>query len=54
MTETKKTKNTFLNSALEAKKNKASFENGKHGKNVPKPGRGFGSTTVVRRSGRGC
>lgn len=53
MTDEKKTKKTFLNSALEAKKNKAAFLQGQQGKSVPKPSKGFGGATVVRRSGRG-
>lgn len=53
MTDQKKTKNTFLSAALEAKKNKAAFLQSQQGKNVPKPNKGFGGATVVRRSGRG-
>lgn len=53
MTEQKKTKNTFLSAALEAKKNKAQFQQSANGKQVPKPSKGFGGATVVRRSGRG-
>lgn len=53
MTDEKKPKNTFLSAALEAKKNKAQFQQSANGKHVPKPSKGFGGATVVRRSGRG-
>lgn len=53
MTDQKKTKNTFLSAALEAKKNKAQFQQSANGKQAPKPSKGFNATTVVRRSGRG-
>ena len=53
MTDEKKTKNTFLSAALEAKKNKNLFQQQSQGKRVPKPNKGFGGPTVVRRSGRG-
>jgi hypothetical protein len=53
MTEEKKSKNPFINMALEAKKNKAAFTQGKQGKPIPKSNKGFGGPSVVRRSGRG-
>lgn len=53
MTEEKKSKNTFLNAALEAKKNKNLFQQQVQSKNVRKPNKGFGGPSVVRRSGRG-
>ncbi len=54
MTEEKKSKNPFINMANEAKKNKPGFVNGKQtNQKVPKPNKGFGGPSVVRRSGRG-
>lgn len=54
MTEEKKSKNPFINLANEAKKNKPAFVGGKAGNSkVPKPTKGFGGPSVVRRSGRG-
>ena len=56
MTEEKKSKNPFINMANEAKKN----TNGLHPglgkapkKQGPKPSKGFGGSSVVRRTGRG-
>lgn len=51
MTEEKKNKNPFINLANQAKKNNPAFK-GKHN-NAPKPSKGFGGASVVRRSGRG-
>lgn len=51
MTEQKKNNNPFINLANQAKKNSPSIK-GKH-VNAPKPNKGFGGPTVVRRSGRG-
>jgi|LakMenEpi03Aug12_release.lakeMendotaPanAssembly.Ray.scaffolds.fasta_scaffold1430303_2 hypothetical protein len=54
MTEEKKSKNPFINMALEAKKNKAAFNQGKQGsKPIPKSSKGFGGPSMVKRSGRG-
>jgi hypothetical protein len=54
MTEEKKSKNPFVNMANEAKKNKPGFVAGKTvQQKAPKPSKGFGGATVVRRSGRG-
>lgn len=54
MTEEKKSKNPFINMANEAKKNKPSFITGKGAnQKAPKPSKGFGGPSVVRRSGRG-
>lgn len=54
MTEEKKSKNPFINMANEAKKNKQNFVSGKSNQpKVPKPSKGFGGPSVVRRSGRG-
>ena len=52
MTEEKKSKNPFINMANAAKKNANPFTNNKQSK-APKPNKGFGGATVVRRSGRG-
>lgn len=52
MTEEKKSKNPFINMANAAKKNANPFNNNKQTK-TPKPSKGFGGATVVRRSGRG-
>jgi hypothetical protein len=52
MTEEKKSKNPFINMANAAKKNANPFNNQKQSK-APKPNKGFGGATVVRRSGRG-
>lgn len=55
MTETKKSKNPFINLANEAKKSNTQKMYGGTSttQKVPKPTKGFGSTTVVKRSGRG-
>jgi len=55
MTEQKKSKNPFINLANEAKKNNPSKQYGANTNNtkMPKPSKGFGGPTVVRRSGRG-
>jgi hypothetical protein len=55
MTEIKKSKNPFINLANEAKKNNTQKMYGKTStiQKAPKPSKGFGSTTVVKRSGRG-
>lgn len=52
MTEQKKNNNPFINLANQAKKNVNPSVKGKH-VNAPKPSKGFGGATVVRRSGRG-
>lgn len=53
MTE-KKSKNPFVNMANDAKKNNQHPGLGKAPKTQgPKPNKGFGGATVVRRSGRG-
>lgn len=53
MTE-KKSKNPFINIANDAKKNNAPMITGKKGEQkAPKPSKGFGGATVVRRTGRG-
>ena len=53
MTE-KKSKNPFINMANDAKKNNAPMITGKKGElKAPKPSKGFGGATVVRRTGRG-
>lgn len=46
------TKNSGLRQALESKKNKLS-QNGFANQKAPKPNKGFGGATVMRRSGRG-
>lgn len=50
----KKSKNPFINLANEAKKNNTTngFNKTTNSK-VPKPNKGFGLPSVVRRSGRG-
>lgn len=54
MTEEKKSKNPFINMANDAKKNKPAFITAKNSnQKTPKPSKGFGGPTVVRRSGRG-
>jgi len=45
-------KNKTLKQALELKKNKA-LHNGFANQKAPKPNKGFGGATVMRRSGRG-
>ena len=53
MTE-KKNPNPFINLANEAKKKNAPMINGKKTEQkAPKPNKGFGGTSVVRRTGRG-
>lgn len=52
MTEPKKSPNPFINMANANKKNNAQAPKTKN-HNVPKPTKGFGSATTVRRSGRG-
>jgi len=54
MTEEKKSKNPFINMANDAKKNSPKLPGAKAvQQKVPKPSKGFGGATVVRRSGRG-
>lgn len=54
MTEEKKSKNPFVNMANEAKKNKPVFASAKNvNQKAPKPNKGFGGPSVVRRTGRG-
>ena len=55
MTDEKKSKNPFINMANDAKKAKLNQMYGKASANIkaPKPSKGFGGATVVRRSGRG-
>ena len=53
MTE-KKNPNPFINMANEAKKKSAPMITAKKGENkTPKPSKGFGGASVVRRTGRG-
>ena len=52
MTEEKKSKNPFVNMANQAKQNKPQFGKQTITK-APKPSKGFGGPSVVRRSGRG-
>jgi len=53
MTE-KKNPNPFINLANEAKKKKTPMLTGKKSEQkVPKPSKGFGGASVVRRTGRG-
>jgi hypothetical protein len=53
MTE-KKNPNPFINLANEAKKKNAPMINGKKTEQkAPKPSKGFGGSSVVRRTGRG-
>ena len=53
MTE-KKSPNPFINLAIEAKKNSPRLPETKAAKQkVPKPNKGFGGSSVVRRTGRG-
>jgi hypothetical protein len=53
MTE-KKNPNPFINLANEAKKKNAPMLTGKKSEQkVPKPSKGFGGSSVVRRTGRG-
>jgi len=51
MTEEKKTKNPFINIANAVKKNN-SHPNQQQNK-VPKPNKGFGGATTMRKTGRG-
>jgi hypothetical protein len=54
MTEEKKSKNPFINLANEAKKSNTPSVFGKlKTQKVPKPSKGFGAPTMVKRSGRG-
>ena len=56
MTEQKKSKNPFVNMANEAKKNNPAKQFGANANTnvkMPKPSKGFGGPSVVRRSGRG-
>ena len=53
MTETKKSKNPFINMANEAKAKQPFPQKGGFKPPSPKPSKGFGNATVVRRSGRG-
>jgi hypothetical protein len=53
MTEEKKSKNPFINMANEAKKAATGFPNQKQETKAPKPSKGFGGATTVRRTGRG-
>jgi hypothetical protein len=52
MSENSNNKNSGLRQALESKKNKALL-NGFANQKAPKPNKGFGGATVMRRSGRG-
>lgn len=52
MTE-KKNPNPFINLANQAKKNNAPKFDPKGGGKTPKPSKGFGGPSVIRRSGRG-
>ena len=52
MSEEKKSKNPFINMANAAKKTAAVVPNQQQGK-APKPSKGFGGASVVRRTGRG-
>jgi hypothetical protein len=54
MTEEKKNPNPFINMANEAKKNSPRLPNAKTSQQkAPKPSKGFGGASVVRRTGRG-
>lgn len=53
MTEEKKSKNPFINMANQAKKNNVPKFDPKGKGNAPKPSKGFGGPSVIRRSGRG-
>lgn len=53
MTEQKKSKNPFINMANEAKAKQQLPQKSGFKPPSPKPSKGFGSSTVVRRSGRG-
>jgi hypothetical protein len=54
MTEEKKSKNPFINMANEAKKNNGPGIVGKKSEQkAPKPSKGFGGSSVIRRTGRG-
>ena len=54
MTEEKKSPNPFINLANQAKKNSLPAIKGKPIQSkVPKPSKGFGGRSVVRRTGRG-
>jgi hypothetical protein len=56
MTEEKKSKNPFINMANDAKKKKLDEHPGlgkAPKKQGPKPSKGFGGASVVRRTGRG-
>jgi hypothetical protein len=54
MTEEKKSPNPFINLANQAKKNNLPAIKGKPTQSkVPKPSKGFGGSSVVRRTGRG-
>lgn len=52
MTEEKKSPNPFINMANAAKQKQVN-QNKTKSHNVPKSNKGFGKTSVVRRSGRG-
>ena len=54
MTEEKKSPNPFINMANEAKKKNAPMITGKKSEQkAPKPSKGFGGASVVRRTGCG-
>lgn len=53
MSEEKKSKNPFINMANAAKKNNPISGKQPKQNNAPKPNKGFGGPSVVRRSGRG-
>jgi hypothetical protein len=54
MTEEKKSKNPFINLANDAKKNSPRLPGAKTiQQKAPKPSKGFGGASVVRRTGRG-
>jgi hypothetical protein len=54
MTEEKKSPNPFINMANEAKKNSPRLPGSKTiQQKAPKPNKGFGGASVVRRTGRG-
>jgi hypothetical protein len=54
MTEEKKSPNPFINMANDAKKKNAPMITGKKSEQkAPKPSKGFGGASVVRRTGRG-
>jgi len=52
MTEEKKSKNPFINMANAAKK-ATNFPNNPQQTKVPKPNKGFGGATTMKKTGRG-